>query len=110
MPLRAELRASEPSSGKFLAAVRQVFSAEYAKPQHLWWGELWREPGVEVSPCRFRPVVNVAMLHPVIDDNLPVHLRSSHVIAQHELRRMRLQIDLVCEIGHLLPANVMGKQ
>lgn len=73
MTVRTQLRMGEPTQRKLVAAVGHVLAAENAKTQHLLWRELRLEPGSEIAPRRLGPVVDVAMLHPVVDGDLPFH-------------------------------------
>ena len=73
MTVRTQLGMGEPARRELVAAVGHVLAAENAKTQHLLWRELRLEPGSEIAPHRLGPVIDVAMLHPVIDDDLPFH-------------------------------------
>src|SRR5262249_20120420 len=64
---RRKLRSGEPAFGKFTPAVRHVFAAEYAEPQHLRRRELRLELLVEAAARRRAQRVAIALLHLVID-------------------------------------------
>jgi hypothetical protein len=66
----AQLGAREPFFGEFGLAIGHVFAAEDAEAEHLLWGELGLEVGVEVFAGGFGALVGVVFLHLVVDDYL----------------------------------------
>jgi hypothetical protein len=77
MTVGTQLRGGEPARRKLVAAVGHVLPAEHAEAQHLLRRELRLEPRREVAPDRLGPVVDVALLHPVVDDDAPPHWLAS---------------------------------
>ena len=70
MTVGTQLRMGEPARRKLVAAVGHVLAAKHSEAQHLLWRELRRESGLEIAPHRLGPVVDIAMLHTVVDDDL----------------------------------------
>ena len=68
-----QLRASEPARRKFVTTISHVFTPEDAEREHLLRRELRVEAGLEVASGRLRPPVHVALLHPIVDDDLLCH-------------------------------------
>lgn len=68
MPFMTQFRVREPITRKFFPAIRHVFSAENAEPQHVLRCEIGRESRIEIFPFRLRECVR-ATLHQVMDAN-----------------------------------------
>ena len=66
----------QTSSTEISRAIGQVFSTEHAEREHLFRRELGFEAFRKVSSGRLRPVVDVTVLHLVVDDYSPIHARS----------------------------------
>ena len=69
--LGAEFRVLEPVFGKLGGAIGHVLATEHAKFEHLLGRQFGMEIGVKVLPDGFRQVIDVALLHHVI--NLDTH-------------------------------------
>src|SRR5262249_37067962 len=68
VPVRGrELGAREPACRKFLATIRHVLAAEYAKREHLLRRELRTKFRVEAASDRRNERITIATLHPVGD-------------------------------------------
>ena len=73
MPLGAQPGAGEPAPWKLLLAIRHVLPAEDAEPQHLFRRQIRQEPWREVPADRLGTPVEVAVLHPIGDDDFLPH-------------------------------------
>src|SRR4029453_19150873 len=77
MTVGTQFRAGEPARRKLAAAIGHVLAAEDAKAQHLLRRQLRFERGREVPPDWFGPVVDVTLLHHVVDNDPPPHWLTS---------------------------------
>ena len=76
----------EPDCRKFLSAIRHVLSAKDAELEHFSGRKLGRKPAAKRAPHRFRPKIDVALLHFVIHfhfhrlhlNSLSLRLRSGY--------------------------------
>ena len=62
-----ESGAPEPGRGKLFAAVTHVLPAEYSQLQHLFRRQLRFEIRMKVLARRFSEIIDVTLLHEVID-------------------------------------------
>ena len=73
VPFGAELRILEPAGRELVAAIGHVLPAKHAQAQHLFRGQLRREPWREIFSRRLRAVILIALLHLVVDENSSFH-------------------------------------
>ena len=66
MSIPRKLCPLEPARGKFLSAIGHVFSAKDAEREHLFRRKLGCKSPAKSAPCRFRPEINVVLLHFII--------------------------------------------
>lgn len=59
----------EPGSREFVRAVCHVPAAEHSGSEHLSWGQLRSESGIEMLTEWFGAPVDIAVLHPVMHFN-----------------------------------------
>ena len=104
MTVGTQLRMGEPARRKLVAAVGNVRAAKHSEAQHLLWHELRRESGLEIAPHRLGPVVDIAMLHTVVDDDLRFVPSSTH--ASSSSRRMTQNRTPIPVTTALSQANV----
>jgi len=56
----------KPACGKFLATIRHVLAAEYAKCEHFLGREFRAKLGVEIAPHGHGKYITIAALHLVV--------------------------------------------
>ena len=84
MPIRRKFRPLEPAWRKLSPTIRHIPAAKYSKLEHLFRRQIRFESKAKVAPHRFRPPVDIVLLHLVIY----LHPHWSHQSSTAGLRQL----------------------
>ena len=73
VPVMRELRSPEPRLRKLIAAIGHVPAAEDSHLKKLARRQLRLKIRVKISSCRLGSVIDVTLLHQIVDDDLCLH-------------------------------------
>ena len=86
MAIMAEFCLLKPVCGEFVPAIGHVFATENSHLQHLFWRQVRSEIGIEAFPDRLCGIIEVILLHKIIN---------YYFLLRHQLSSSDLVIGLV---------------